>query len=63
MLNNVARSLVSLVRGSGIRKDYNVDDSHGATPPTWALIDARHASVRRAFGPANAGRASPAAPC
>ena len=28
MLNNVARSLVSLVRGSGIRKDYNVDDSH-----------------------------------
>ena len=28
MLNNVARSLVSLVRGSGIRKDYIVDDSH-----------------------------------
>ena len=56
MLNNVARSLVSLVRGSGIRKDYNVDDSHGATPPTWARIDARHASVCRAF-------ASPAAHC
>lgn len=37
MIHNVARSLVSLVRGSGIRKDYNVDDNHGsALPSNWA---------------------------
>ena len=28
-LHNVARSLVSMVRSSGIRKDYSIDDDHG----------------------------------
>ena len=29
-LHNVARSLVSMVRSSGIRKDYAIDEDHGA---------------------------------
>jgi hypothetical protein len=29
VLHNVARSLVSMVRSSGIRKDYMIDDDHG----------------------------------
>ena len=34
VLHNVARSLVSMVRGSGIRKDYFVEDEHGAFLPS-----------------------------
>jgi len=34
VLHNVARSLVSMVRSSGIRKDYMIDDDHGA----WFLL-------------------------
>ena len=33
VLHNVARSLVSMVRSSGIRKDYIVHDDHGAVLP------------------------------
>ena len=32
VLHNVARSLVSMVRSSGIRKDFVIDDDHGVPP-------------------------------
>ena len=39
-LHNVARSLVSMVRSSGIRKDYAIDEDHGGAEPAsrdeWA---------------------------
>jgi len=55
MLNNVARSLVSLVRGSGIRKDYNVDDSHGV-PPNLDVHRREARELPPCFGPLHAGR-------
>ncbi len=43
VLHNVARSLVSMVRSSGIRKDYMIDDNHG-----WFSASSLEHTVSRA---------------